>query len=162
MNKIERVTQTALLKVIAFFYIPFRKVVPETFFRYGFAGSANMIFDWILYFVFYNFVFKKEVVDLGVVAFTPHIASFVFKFPIIFLTGFWLNRHISFSGSRLRGRIQLFRYFLVVGVCIVINYVCLKLFVEKFYIPAELANIFTSIIATIFSYFSQKYFSFKK
>ena len=162
MTKIERITETAILKVIAFFYKPFRKLVPEPFFRYGFAGATNMVFDWILYILFYNFVFKKEVFDLGFIAFTPHIAAFILKFPIIFLTGFWLNRHISFSGSPLRGRIQLFRYFLVVGACIVINYVCLKLFVEALYIQPELANIITTIIATFFSYFSQKHFSFKK
>ena len=121
-----------------------------------------MVFDWILYFVFYNFVFQQEIVDFGFIAFTPHIAAFIFKFPITLLTGFWLNRHISFSGSALRGRIQLFRYFLVVGACVIINYVCLKLFVEYCGIRAELANILTTIIATVFSYFLQKHFSFKK
>ena len=162
MTNIERITEIVILRVIAFFYKPFRQIVPETFFRYGFSGGANMLLDWILYFIFYNFVFQKQIVDLGFVAFTPHIAAFVFKFPIIFLTGFWLNRHISFSGSPLRGRIQLFRYFLVVGVCVIINYVCLKLFVEACGVKAEIANMLTTIIATIFSYFSQKHFSFKK
>ena len=162
MTNIERVTERAILRVIEFFYTPFRKLIPPTFFRYGFSGGANMVFDWILYFVFYNFVFQKEVVDFGFIAFTPHIAAFIFKFPITLLTGFWLNRHISFSGSALRGRIQLFRYFLVVGACVIINYVCLKLFVEYCGIRADLANILTTIIATVFSYFSQKHFSFKK
>jgi len=162
MTSVERITETAILKVIAFCYKPFQKIVPEAFFRYGFAGAANMVFDWILYFLLYNFVFQREIVDLRFVAFTPHIAAFVFKFPIVFLTGFWLNRHISFSGSPLRGRVQLFRYFLVVGACVIINYACLKLFVEAFGIPAEIANILTTIIATGFSYFSQKHFSFKK
>jgi putative flippase GtrA len=50
----------------------------------------------------------------------------------------------------------------VVGACVIINYVCLKLFVEYCGIRAELANILTTIIATVFSYFSQKHFSFKK
>ena len=162
MTNIERVAERAILNVIAFFYKPFRKIIPPTFFRYGFSGGANMVFDWILYFVFYNYVFRQEIVDLGFIAFTPHIAAFIFKFPITLLTGFWLNRHISFSGSALRGRIQLFRYFLVVGACVIINYVCLKLFVEYCGIRAELANILTTIIATVFSYFSQKHFSFKK
>ena len=162
MTRIEHIAETAIFKVIDFFYKPFRKIVPPTFFRYGFSGGANMVFDWVLYFVFYNFVFQQQIVDLGFVAFTPHIAAFIFKFPITLLTGFWLNRHISFSGSPLRGRIQLLRYFLVVGVCVIINYVCLKLFVEVCGIRAEFANVLTTIIATGFSYFSQKHFSFKK
>jgi len=88
MTNIERVAEKAILNVIAFFYKPFRKIIPPTFFRYGFSGGANMVFDWILYFVFYNFVFQKEIVDLGFIAFTPHIAAFIFKFPITLLTGF--------------------------------------------------------------------------
>ena len=54
MTNIERVAEKAILNVIAFFYKPFRKIIPPTFFRYGFSGGANMVFDWILYFVFYN------------------------------------------------------------------------------------------------------------
>ncbi len=52
MTNIERVAEKAILNVIAFFYKPFRKIIPPTFFRYGFSGGANMVFDWILYFVF--------------------------------------------------------------------------------------------------------------
>ena len=50
MTNIERVAEKAILNVIAFFYKPFRKIIPPTFFRYGFSGGANMVFDWILYF----------------------------------------------------------------------------------------------------------------
>ena len=120
-----------------------------------------MCIDWVLYFIFYNFIFHKQVVDLVFVAFTPHIASFVFKFPITFLTGFWLSRHVSFSDSQLRGRVQIVRYLLVVGGCILINYAGLKLFVEVCGFYPTPSNILTSIIAAIFSYFSNKYFSFK-
>lgn len=162
MTKIEKIAQSALLKIIDFFYKPFAQLVPHDLFRYGFAGGLNMLFDWVLYFVFYHYVFHAQVVDFGFVAFTPHIAAFVFKFPIIFLTGFWLNRHISFSGSPLLRRTQLFRYLMVVLACIFINYGCLKLFVEVCGWYPTPSNILTTIIATAFSYFSQKHFTFRK
>ena len=99
MTKIEKIVQKAILAVVDVCYKPFVHLVPRDFFRYGFAGASNMVLDWVLYYLLYHYAFHAEVVDLGFVAFTPHIAAFVFKFPIIFLTGFWLNRHISFSGS---------------------------------------------------------------
>ncbi|MDD3405168.1 MAG: GtrA family protein [Sphingobacteriia bacterium] len=157
----EKKIQQLLWSVIDFLYTPFQKTISLQFFRYGFCGGLNMCIDWVLYFIFYNFIFHKQVVDLGFVAFTPHIASFVFKFPITFLTGFWLSRHVSFSDSQLRGRVQIVRYLLVVGGCILINYAGLKLFVEVCGFYPTPSNILTSIIAAIFSYFSNKYFSFK-
>ncbi len=162
MTKIEKIVQSLLLKVVDFLYKPFARFVPQDFFRYGFSGATNMALDWVLYFVFYHYVFHAKIVELGFVAFTPHIAAFVFKFPITFLTGFWLNRHISFSGSRLLRRTQLMRYLMVVMACIVINYVCLKFFVEWCGFYPTPSNMLTSVIAAVFSYFSQKYFTFRK
>lgn len=162
MTKIEKIAQSALLKIIDFFYKPFARLVPRDFFRYGFAGGLNMAFDWVLYFALYHYAFRAQVVDLGFVAFTPHIAAFVFKFPVTLLTGFWLNRHISFAGSRLLRRTQLLRYLLVVAACILINYGCLKLFVEGCGWYPTPSNMLTTVIATAFSYLSQKYFTFRK
>ncbi len=162
MTKIEQIAQAALLRIIDFFYKPFAAIVPRDFFRYGFAGGLNMAFDWVLYFVLYHYAFHAQVVDFGFVAFTPHIAAFVFKFPITFLTGFWLSRHISFSGSQLMRRTQLLRYLLVVAACILIHYACLKLFVEVCGIYPTPSNMLTTLITTVFSYFSQKHFTFRK
>jgi putative flippase GtrA len=162
MTKLEKIAQSLLLKIVDFCYRPFARLVPKDFFRYGFAGGLNTLFDWVLYFVLYHFAFHAQVVELGFVAFTPHIAAFVFKFPITFLTGFWLNRHISFEGSTLLRRTQLARYLLVVAGCILLNYGCLKLFVEVFEFYPTPSNMLTTVITTAFSYFSQKYFSFRK
>ena len=85
-------------------------------FRYGCCGGLNLALEWVLYYVFYHFVFHGKVFHLGFLAFTPHIAAFIFKFPITFLTGFWMARHISFSGSTLRGRTQVIRYLIVTVV----------------------------------------------
>ena len=107
LRKIEYRIERLLITVIDFFYPPFRRFIGLELFRYGFCGGLNLALEWLLYYVFYHFVFKAKVFDLGFIAFTPHIAAFVFKFPITFLTGFWMARHISFSGSSLRGRTQI-------------------------------------------------------
>ena len=166
MNKTIRHIETSierlLTTVIDFFYPPFRRLMSLELFRYGCCGGLNLVLEWLLYYVFYHFVFKGKVFDMGFIAFTPHIAAFVFKFPITFLTGFWMARHISFSGSTLRGRIQIVRYLLVTVVNIAINYAGLKLFVEIFQWWPTVSYVIISIICVTFSYLSNKYYSFKK
>jgi putative flippase GtrA len=103
----------------------------------------------------------KQIVDLGFVAISPHIAAFLIVFPITFLSGFLLAKYVTFSASELRGRIQLFRYGLTVFGAIVLNYVFLKLFVEYFGWYATFSKGVTTVIVVIYSYVAQRYFSFK-
>ncbi len=150
-----------IINVIDWFYKPFRRFIPIVTFRYGFTGGMNTAFDIILYFIFYNFVFQKQIFDLGFFAITPHIAAFLVVFPITFSTGFLLAKYITFTQSPLRGRKQLIRYGLTVIGSIILNYVLLKLFVEVFHIWATVSKIITTIIVIVYSYFMQKNFSFK-
>lgn len=162
IRRFEKRVEQGLTTVIDFFYPPFKKIMPLELFRYGCCGGLNLALDWVLYYVLYHFVFKGKVFDLGFVAFTPHIAAFIFRFPITFLTGFWMARHISFSGSTLRGRTQIVRYLLVTMVNLVINYLGLKIFVEVFQWWPTVSYIIISIICVTFSYLTNKYYSFKK
>jgi putative flippase GtrA len=88
--------------------------------------------------------------------------AFIMSFIISFPTGFYLNRRVVFTGSTLRGRVQLFRYLLLVLICIILNYVFIKLFVEQFNIFPTVAKILTTLIVVSFSYVSQRYFTFRK
>jgi hypothetical protein len=97
IHPINQFIQKLILAIIDFVYIPFRKYIPYQLFRYGCSGGANMVFDWVLYFIFYNFVFCHNVLHIGPIAISAHIASFVFTFPITFFSGFWLGRYVSFK-----------------------------------------------------------------
>lgn len=119
------------------------------------------MFDIVLYFVTYNFILKKQVVDLAVVAISPHIAAFVFVFPVTFSTGFLLSKYITFTESTLRGHIQFLRYGLTVFGSIVLNYLLLKLFVESFHWFPTISKIVTTGIVVMYSYVCQKYFTFR-
>ena len=151
-----------IIRIIDFFYPPFSKLMPVSFFRYGVCGVGNMCFDWVLYFVVYNFVLRKQIFDLGFIAFSPHIAALLITFPIVLLTGFYLSSNVSFQGSSLRGRIQLFRYLCIVAVNLLINYFCLKVLVDFVGIYPTPSKMITTIFTTLFSYFAQKHYSFKK
>jgi len=136
--------------------------MPLQTFRYAACGSGNMALNLVIYAIAYNFILKKQIVYTPVMAISPHIAAYIISFFITFPIGFYLSMFVVFPESYLRKRIQLFRYFTVVIICIILNYVLLKLFVDvwKWY-PTPSMFVNTVLIVT-FSYFSQRHFSFKK
>jgi putative flippase GtrA len=160
MRKLLSIGRRTIIATADWFYKPFSRFVPQVTFRYGFTGGLNTALDIFLYFVFYNFVFDKEVFQISIFTITPHIAAFIFVFPITFITGFMLAKYVTFTQSTLRGRKQLFRYGLSVCGSIILNYLLLKLFVEYFHLWATVSKIITTIIVVVYSYFMQKYFSF--
>lgn len=149
------------ISIIDWFYFPFLRFIPIEIFRYGATGGANTVLDILLYFVFYRYILDMQILHLGIVSISPHIAAFLMVFPITFTTGFLLAKYVTFTSSELKGKIQLFRYALSVGGSILLNYVFLKLFVEYFYLYATLSKILTTLLVIIYSYLIQRYFTFK-
>jgi putative flippase GtrA len=150
-----------IIAIIDFFYPPFRRFVPLQTFRYIACGGGNTVLDILIYFVSYNFILDKQIVHTPVGAVSPYIAAFIIAFAISFPTGFYLNRNVVFTGSTLRGRVQLMRYFVLVVACISLNYIFIKLFVEKFGFFPTVAKLLTTVIVVTFSYLTQKKFTFK-
>lgn len=159
--KLLHYSRLIILSVADWFYQPFQKYINRQTFRYAFCGGSNTAFDIFLYFISYNFILHKQDLSLKLIALKPHIAAFFMTFPITFTTGFLLSKYITFTESELKGRIQLFRYGVTVAVCILLNYIFLKIFVEQMGIYPTPSKILTTLIIVIYSYFSQKYFSFK-
>lgn len=158
-----------ITKIIDFFYEKIEKIVPNfgnlvspELFRYAFCGGGNMVLDWVLYFIMYNFVLRHEMLELGFVTISSHIAAFCIVFPITLLTGFWLNKYVTFTQSSLRGWKQLYRYIVIVGVNLVVNYVGLKFFVEVCGFYPTPSKMLVTVITVIISYLGQKYYSFRK
>lgn len=137
--------------------------------RYAVCGGGNMVFDWILYFLIYNFVIGHEIVNLSLVigrwsieqAITPHIATLCIVFPITLLTGFALQKYVTFTRSRLNSWRQLMRYILIVAVNLAVNYLGLKLCVETFGWYPTPSKMVITVVTVIISYLGQKYFTFR-
>ncbi|MEG1622036.1 MAG: GtrA family protein [Alistipes sp.] len=150
------------VRLIDRFYVwPATKLMPPPVFRYGVCGVWNMFLDLIFYYLIYHYLIDEQFIDLGVVVMSPHIASLVLVFPITFLNGFWLNRNVAFRHSPLRTRNQLFRYLLSVLGAIVVNYVCMKFFVEECSIWATPSKALTTAVSVVYSYFAARYFTFR-
>lgn len=161
MRKIFVLTGKRIGEGIDFFYPPFKRYVGRQFFRYGASGALNMLFDWVIYFITYNFILQKQLLHLCFVTLTPHIASLLITFPISFFTGFLLQKYVTFTTSKTRGKEQLLRYMVVVGVNLLINYFGLKLLVEVVRLYPTPSKMVITVVTTTFSYISQKRFTFK-
>lgn len=117
--------------------------------------------DLVVYFLSYNFIFQKQAVPLGQAHVGAHIAAFGVSFLVSFPYGFLMNKYIVFTSSSLKGRVQFFRYTLIVISCIGLNYIFLKLFVEFFGWYATPSKALTTALVAVYSYISQQLFSFK-
>ena len=161
MRKFLILTGKLISDMIDFFYPPFRRYFSLQFFRYGVSGAANILFDWGLFSFIYNVVLQKQMMNLGVVTLSSPIAALFITFPVTFFTGFLLQKYVTFTESDLRGHKQLARYMLVVAVNLLINYTGLKILNGLLGLWPLASKMIITIITTIFSYFSQKKFTFR-
>ncbi len=162
MRRIHHRVRAAILKIVDLFYPPFRRFMTLQMYRYAACGGSNLMLNIFIYYVSFHYIVNEDILDLGFIAFKPHIAAFFIAFMITFPIGFYLSMYVVFHGSYLRRRIQLLRYFLVAIACIILNYFLLKLFVEKFGWYPTPSLMITIGIVTLFSYLSQRHFSFRK
>ncbi len=150
-----------LLSVIDFFYPPFSRFMPLQTFRYAACGGGNTLLDIFVYFISYNYILHQQVLHLPLISLEPYVAALFMAFCVSFPTGFFLMRNLVFPESDLKGRVQAFRYLVLVLFCMVLNYVFIKFFVEYCHIYPTIAKIITTVFVVAFSYVTQKYFTFR-
>lgn len=150
-----------LISVVDALYIkPLHGLVSRNLFGYGLCGAVNMALDIVWYFLIYHYVVRGNYVDLGIIVMSPHILSLFIVFPITFFIGFWLNRNVAFCATDVNSRKQLWRYALSVVGSIIINYVCMKFFVEICAIWPTPSKMLTTVVSVCYSYIMARYFTF--
>lgn len=161
MQKLHKYISHFILSVVDWFYPMFQKLMPKQTYRYAACGGFNTVLDIGLFFIAYNYIFDKSTVQLGNIIVSGHIASFMLSFIVTFPTGFYLSRYVVFQETSVTKREQLGKYFLVVFGCILLNYIFLKIFVDSFGWYPTPSKMLTTVFVVMFSYFSQKNFTFK-
>jgi putative flippase GtrA len=161
MRKQIHTARDLLLPLVDFFYPPFKRIMSLQTFRYAACGGANTLLGLAVYYVSFRFILKREMLHLGFYAFKSHIAALFMAFCVSFPVGFFLMKYVVFSDSKMKGRIQLFRYFMIYLFNLALNYILLKIFVEVLHIYPVFAQIITTGIIIIFSYIAQRHFTFK-
>lgn len=144
-----------------FYQWPFDRIFSREVFRYAVCGGSNMVSDAVLYYLIYHYVVAERFLNLGFVVVSPHIASLAVVFPFTLLIGFWLNRHVAFRSTRRKTRTQLLRYLLSVGGAIVLNYLCMKFFVEILHFWPTPSKLLTTVISALYSYAAARYYTFR-
>ncbi|GAB3027431.1 hypothetical protein GCM10027051_35370 [Niabella terrae] len=123
---------------------------------------ANTVFGLVVFYVAYHFLFRAEYVDIGIYAFESYTAALMVSFTASLLLGFFLMKYVVFDDSKIRGHVQLFRYVLVCGFNLFLNYILLKGAVEILGIYPTFAQLGTTVVVIIVSYLIQRHFTFKK
>jgi putative flippase GtrA len=150
-----------IIALINFFYPPFRRFMPEQTFRYAACGGGNTVLGILIFNVFYKFVFKQANVTVGFLVVKPHNAALFISFCASFAVGFTLSKFVVFVNSNVKGRIQLFRYFVTYLVNLMLSYFLMKIFVEFAYLDVTVSQLITTVVIIAVSYLSQKHFTFK-
>ncbi len=121
----------------------------------------------LLLWLFANSLPFREGAGVGL-CLTPHIATLCIVFPITLLTGFWLQKFVTFQTPN-KGEApnhqttrQLSRYILIVFINLAINYFGLKLCVEILGWYPTPSKMFITLITVAVSYLGQKHFTFAK
>lgn len=161
MQRIHYKVRNTIFKVLDIFYPLFRPFMPLQTYHYAACGGVNTVLTLFVYFFSYNYIFEKQVFEIGFLAFKPHIAALFVSFFVSLPVGFYLSMYVIFQGSYLRRRTQFLRYFAVIIGCMIIDYVGLKLFVEYFGWYPTPSKMLTTGIVILFNYFSQRHFSFR-
>jgi len=161
MKKLLRYIRLAVSWIIDITYPLFHSFIPPETYRYAVTGGMNTVLDILLYFIFYNYVLDKQMLNFGPFAISPYIAAFLIVFPITFTTGFLLAKYITFTQSAIKGRIQLIRYGITVSGSIFLNYVLLKFFVEYLRLWPTFSKAVTTAIVVAYSYIVQRFYTFK-
>jgi putative flippase GtrA len=150
-----------ILPIIDFFYPPFRRFMNLQTFRYAASGGGNTLLGFLIYFISFRYVLVEKELHLGFYAFKAHVAALFISFCITFPIGFFMSKYVVFSDSRIKGHVQLFRYFMICMFNLLLNYILLKIFVERFHIYPVIAQVMTTCFVVIFSYLAQRHFSFR-
>lgn len=161
MKHVHYTIRKSLFAVLDVFYPFFRRLMPLQTYHYAACGSSNTLMGLIIYHLSYNYIVQKEVLHFGPVAISPHIMALFLSTGFTLPVGFYLSMYVVFQGSYLKRRVQFFRYFLIAMGCILLNYILLKIFVEHLHWYPTLAQIANTVVVVVFSYFSQRYFSFR-
>lgn len=161
MRKHIHTARDLLLPLIDFFYPPFRRLMNLQTFRYAVSGGGNVLLGFCLYFISFKYILHEKDLHFGFYAFKAHVAALFFSFCITFPVGFFMSKYVVFNDSKMKGRVQLLRYLMICLFNLALNYILLKIFVERFHIYPVIAQILTTIIVVVFSYLAQRHFSFR-
>jgi putative flippase GtrA len=157
LQQIANIIRGFLLWIRSIFF----RFIPEQTYLYLACGGFNLLFDFTLFYIFYHFIFKQAVFHTPIFTFSAYIASLLATFCFTFPAGFYLGKYVVWTQSPTKGRIQLFRYFVVVLICILLNIFLGKLFYDVLHFYAMPSRVISAVFVVITSYLLQQFYTFQ-
>ena len=139
----------------------FFKFIPKQEYLYMACGGINLVWDTLVFYVAYHYLFNERNFTTPLYTFSPHIASFLLSFCLSFPTGFFMSRYVVWVNSTVQAKLQLFRYLSGVFICMLLNIGLIKLFIEVFHFYPLPSKLFAAVFVITFSYLYQRYYTFK-
>ncbi len=131
-------------------------------FRYFISAGLATWVDVVVYFVSFNYLYKKEDIDIfGFYTVSAPTASLILSYTVGLLTNFTLTKFLVFKDSELETHKQLFRYVMVALLVLGANYVLMRFLIREMEWYPTLTRAVSAVSIGILSFVVHKSFSFK-
>jgi putative flippase GtrA len=139
-----------------------RKVFQFKLVRYGMAAAIATCVDVCVYFIAFNYLFKKQDFHLAdfLVVGAPTV-SLILSYSCGLITNFTITKYFVFTESDLRGHHQLMRYVMVAVLILFLNYGFMSFLIKTLEWYPTIARATSAITIGFISFAIHKVFSFK-
>jgi putative flippase GtrA len=139
-----------------------KKVFQFKLIRYGMAAGIATFVDVSVYFIAFNYIFKKQ--DMHFIPFlvlSAPTVSLILSYSCGLITNFSISKYFVFTESDLRGHHQLMRYVMVAVLILFLNYGFMSFLIKGLYWYPTIARAVSAVIVGLLSFVIHKSFSFK-
>jgi len=139
-----------------------KKLLKSKIFRYFISAGVATWVDITVYFLAYNYLYKKLDFDLfGMYVVSAPSASLLLSYTIGLLTNFTITKMLVFKESELAIYKQLFRYVIVAIFVLILNYIAMRFLIRQLDWFPTIARAVSAISIGLLSFVIHKSFSFK-
>jgi len=139
-----------------------KKLLKSKIFRYFISAGVATWVDITVYFLAYNYLYKKLDFDLfGMYVVSAPSASLLLSYTIGLLTNFTITKMLVFKESELATYKQLFRYVIVAIFVLILNYIAMRFLIRQLDWFPTIARAVSAISIGLLSFVIHKSFSFK-
>jgi putative flippase GtrA len=139
-----------------------RRIFKSKIFRYFLSAGLATWVDVMVYFLAYNYVYRKMDFDLfGLILISAPTASLMLSYTAGLITNFTVTKFLVFHESDLETHKQLFRYVLVAIGVLCMNYVLMSFLIRQLEWYPTISRAVSAITIGVISFTVHRSFSFR-
>jgi putative flippase GtrA len=139
-----------------------RRIFKSKIFRYFLSAGLATWVDVMVYFLAYNYVYRKLDFDLfGLIMISAPTASLMLSYTAGLITNFTVTKFLVFHESDLETHKQLFRYVLVAIGVLCMNYVLMSFLIRQLEWYPTISRAVSAITVGVLSFTVHRSFSFR-